>query len=224
MKNYNYSDFNKYANDYDKWFDEHRAIFESELNLVKDTGLSGKVLDIGIGTGIFASKIAANKCEVVGIDPSWPMLRILVEKGRKEGISLAQAVGENLPFADGVFDCIIMVNTFSFLANPRVVIAECLRVLAAGGHAVICEIPAESSWGRHYRKKKRVRWFYRQSRFYKVSDISNMIESFGMEIVEVRGTLSYGPDEQEITEEPRCWNKEESLGFVCIKAKKPKRD
>jgi ubiquinone/menaquinone biosynthesis C-methylase UbiE len=57
------------------------------------------------------------------------MLRTLVEKGRGQRVSIAQAVGEYLPFADGVFDCITMVNAFSYLANSQVVIPECLGVL-----------------------------------------------------------------------------------------------
>jgi ubiquinone/menaquinone biosynthesis C-methylase UbiE len=64
--NYRYSDFDKYAGAYDKWFDEHPVIFESELHLLQDMNLKGKVLDIGVGTGIFASAIAANK-SVVGV-------------------------------------------------------------------------------------------------------------------------------------------------------------
>jgi ubiquinone/menaquinone biosynthesis C-methylase UbiE len=223
--NYHYSDFDKYAEDYDKWFDEHPAIFESELKLLQDMDLSGKILDIGVGTGIFADKIATDKSEIVGVDPSWPMLRVLVEKGRGQRVSFAQAVGEHLPFADGVFDCITMVNTFSYLAKPQVVIEECLRVLRAGGSMVVCEIPAKSPWGIHYRKKKaKEERFYRQSRFYDVSEICNMMESFGTKVIRMSGTLSYDPDKPEITEEPRRWTKEESLGFVCIKAEKLKGD
>lgn len=90
------------------------------------------------------------------------------------------------------------------------------------GHVVSCEISAESSWGRHYRKKKRraQRIYYRQSRLYKVfDDISDLIQSFGMYIVDVQGTLSYRPIEREITEKSRRRNKEECLGFVYIKTK-----
>lgn len=132
--NCRYSDFDKYACAYDKWFDEHPVNFESQLRLLQDMNLNGKVLAIGVGTGIFASAITANK-SVVGVDPSWPMLRILIEKGREQRVNIAQAVGEYLPFADGVFDCTTMANTFSYLAKPRVVIAECLRVL--GGVEVV---------------------------------------------------------------------------------------
>jgi ubiquinone/menaquinone biosynthesis C-methylase UbiE len=46
--------FDKYAKEYDKWFDENKIIYESEIEAIKKHILKGEGLEIGVGTGRFA--------------------------------------------------------------------------------------------------------------------------------------------------------------------------
>jgi ubiquinone/menaquinone biosynthesis C-methylase UbiE len=219
-KKYHYNDFELYADSYDKWFQEHSPIFESESRLLEAMDISGRILDIGVGSGVFADAIGKrSSVPIIGIDPSWQMLGIATRRH----VDAIQAVGEYLPFVDDVFDCVMMINTLSFLSEPHVVILECLRILKAEcGTIVICEVPSESSWGRYYKEKRmKKKRFFRHSQFYSVSDLCNILTSLDMHIVETKGTLSYRPNEREIVENPQAGD--ESQGFVCVKATKGKQ-
>lgn len=50
--------YQKYANQYDKWFDENHQIYEAELRAVRSF-ISGNQfsLEIGVGTGRFAAPL-----------------------------------------------------------------------------------------------------------------------------------------------------------------------
>ena len=84
--------FDEYAERYDMWYSkpENRQIFESELMVIRSLGLSGFGVEVGVGTGVFASNLHIP----LGVDPSLKMLGI----AKSRGIEVVRAVGEALPF------------------------------------------------------------------------------------------------------------------------------
>jgi ubiquinone/menaquinone biosynthesis C-methylase UbiE len=71
------------------------------------------VLEVGCGEGWLTRQLA-DACEkITGIDPSLSDLQ--VARTRKPAkvrfISLAQAMGESLPFSSGAFDCVVFANS-----------------------------------------------------------------------------------------------------------------
>jgi len=203
-----YKVFEDYAKEYDSWYLEHPAIYESEVRVVKELSMRGLGLEIGIGTGVFASRIGVD----VGIDPTLAMLHI----AKVRGVEVIQAVGEHLPFADKTFDYLLMVCTLCFLNRPKVVIEESVRVLKKDGSLIVCEVPKESPWGKLYEERKRAgNKFYRHVKFYTLQELKRLLASQGLRIVDVRGALSYGPSEKERLEEPIKGHK--GLGFLCLR-------
>ncbi|MBI2075923.1 MAG: methyltransferase domain-containing protein [Candidatus Aenigmarchaeota archaeon] len=89
---------------------------------------SGKVLDIGCGTGQHM------KYANVGVDISAEMLREAKKKGHD---LLVQAKAEELPFADNFFDSILCIFTVLNLCNYNMAVQEIHRILKKNGIAIV---------------------------------------------------------------------------------------
>jgi len=111
-----------------------------------------RILDVGSGTGVFATRLADEfpEANVWGVDLSLHML----EKGRERlnGLSsrLAYVNGdsEHLPFADSSFDVITCNHSFHHYPNQQLAIREMHRVLKPDGHLFIVDAYTDSLWGK----------------------------------------------------------------------------
>jgi SAM-dependent methyltransferase len=76
---------------YEAWFSENRAVFESEVAVIRELLPAGIGFEVGIGTGIFAETLGIR----MGNDPSEEMLKAARERGRLvyhcKGYSLPQS-------------------------------------------------------------------------------------------------------------------------------------
>jgi ubiquinone/menaquinone biosynthesis C-methylase UbiE len=84
------------------------------------------VLDVGVGTGIFAAAFAALGAAVTGIDPN----RDLLELARRyvPRAELREATAEQLPFADDAFDLVFMGHVLHEVDDARKALTEARRV------------------------------------------------------------------------------------------------
>jgi demethylmenaquinone methyltransferase/2-methoxy-6-polyprenyl-1,4-benzoquinol methylase len=73
--------------------------------------------------------------EVVVLDESAAML----QQAHLKGLTVVQGRAERLPFADGAFARVLVVDAFHHLQDQRQATNELLRVLAPGGRIVIEE-------------------------------------------------------------------------------------
>jgi ubiquinone/menaquinone biosynthesis C-methylase UbiE len=201
---------------YDAWYDseEGRPLYQSELKCLRPMVESspGPILEIGVGTGRFAMHFP----DVTGIDPSPNALRM----AEKRGVKTVPGYGENLPFDDGSFGCILIIVTLCFVDRPLHVLREAKRVLKKDGSIIIGLVPGDSAWGAFYEEKKRAGHpFYSNARFYTLKDVEDMLQTTGLKIAKIGSTLLQKPDEPRRTEEPaeRYVN---GAGFLCIEAKK----
>jgi tRNA-Thr(GGU) m(6)t(6)A37 methyltransferase TsaA len=205
---------------YDAWYDsaEGRPLYESELKclrpLVEDS--PKPILEIGVGTGRFAMHFP----DVTGIDPSLNALNM----AEKRGVKTVHGYGENLPFEDETFGCILIIVTLCFVENPLDVLREAKRVLRNDGRIIIGLVPKDSPWGTFYEEKKRAGHpFYSNARFYALKDLENMLQAAGLKILRIRSTLLQRPDEPRKVEEPVEGNIN-GAGFLCIKVKTDNED
>ncbi len=106
-------------------------------------------LDLCCGTGdiAFLARGAAPAARVVGLDFTFPMLRVARDRGRAEGSAIGWAQGDalRLPFADGAFDVVTVGYGLRNLADPEAGLAEMRRVLAPGGRAVVLDFGKPSN-------------------------------------------------------------------------------
>ena len=201
--------FDNFAKEYDMWYQEYKEILESECKLIKSLDLKVFGIDIGIGTGIFASYSNVS----IGIDPAINMLKI----AKNRGIEVIRASGEFIPFKEKIFDFAIMIATLCFLERPREVLKEIHRILKDNGLLVVCILPRDSKWGELYEKKKSEgHKLYKFAHFYTVNEACSLITEMGFKVVMIRSTLRQPPGKSFYVEEPE--DGFQGHGFSCIKA------
>lgn len=96
----------------------------------------GVVLDAGGGTGRVAQYFIGKTSQVVVADQTFEMLQ---EVRKKDGLSGVCSLTEEMPFADGLFCCIVMVDALHHVADQAVTIRELWRLLKPGGRIIIEE-------------------------------------------------------------------------------------
>ena len=201
--------FDLYSKQYDAWYSRHEFAFISEIKAIKKVlPTNGKGLEIGVGTGRFASSLGIT----TGVDPSSEMLSI----AKKRGVNTYPGFGEMLPFPNEVFDYAAIIITLCFVENPKKVIEEAYRVLKKNGKLIIGIVDRESFLGKFYQRKKSV--FYKKARFFSVTEVTELLEESDFSSFSYYQTISILPNDMESVEEPqKGFGKG---GFVVIAAKK----
>lgn len=117
----------------------------------------GQVLDSGTGTAqipiVLADRIAGGT--IVAVDLADEMLKMaranVAAAGHLERIQLVLADGKSLPFADGTFAAVISNSIIHHIPEPRVALAEMVRVLRPRGVLFIrdlCRPVDQEEWAR----------------------------------------------------------------------------
>ena len=106
------STFNKYAKGYDEWYHKKRGslIFESEVRAIEALKPEGFGVEVGVGTGVFASRLGVS----LGVDPALEMIKI----AKKRGVNVIQGLVEFLPIRSECLDYVLLIFTICFLKNP----------------------------------------------------------------------------------------------------------
>jgi demethylmenaquinone methyltransferase/2-methoxy-6-polyprenyl-1,4-benzoquinol methylase len=104
------------------------------------------VLDLAGGTGDLAQKFSrrvGKDGHVILADINAAMLqqgrRRLIDAGASGNVTIAQVDAQNLPFADGSFDCITMAFGLRNVTDKNSALESMFRVLKPGGKAMILE-------------------------------------------------------------------------------------
>jgi SAM-dependent methyltransferase len=185
--------FERHAQEYDRWFDENRCVYQSELMalraLIPAEGLS---LEVGVGTGRFAAPLGIR----MGVEPAAAM----AEMARRRGIDVLEGRAEALPFHDGSFDFVLMMTTICFLDDPLQALEEARRVLRPAGRLIIGMIDRYSPLGLIYEEKKRTGKFYRYADFRSADEVINWLRCLNFGHIVVRQTIFKSPDEIEALE------------------------
>jgi ubiquinone/menaquinone biosynthesis C-methylase UbiE len=101
----------------------------------------GRVLEIGIGSGLNIPFYPRSLEVLIGIDPSPEMLA----KARKQAawvhfpVRLMEGEAENLPLEDGSLDSVVMTWTLCSVRDPLAALGQIRRVLRPGGRLIFIE-------------------------------------------------------------------------------------
>ncbi len=142
-------DFDRLAATYDELRPADDNWSELADLLVQEGDLGARrVLDVGCGTGRFASLLAQeHRAKVWGIDPSRQMLAV-AKRRAAPGVGFKLAGAEKLPFRDAWFERAVMWLSAHLVDRPRT-FAEVRRVLGRDGRLVVASFdPAhfDSFW------------------------------------------------------------------------------
>ena len=108
---------------------------ESFITLM-ELPITGKLLDVGGGTGRVARALLDQASQVIVVDSSVGMLN---QAKLKNGLALICSQSEALPFPNEYFERVIMVDALHHVAEQQVSAGEIWRVVKPGGLIVILE-------------------------------------------------------------------------------------
>lgn len=145
-------EFERWSTGYDRDLLQHFLFKPAHRMLLNALNVAdGRVLDVGCGTGQFASRVLAHypNTQVWGLDLCPGMLgqarqRVHAADGR---FHLVQGDSEHLPFADDSFDAITCSHSFHHYPDQGRVVAEMHRVLRPGGRLFIIDGDRDRPWG-----------------------------------------------------------------------------
>ena len=180
--------FEKHADRYEKWFDDHPNAFQSEVRAIQSLLPSpGLAVEVGVGTGRFASELGIG----YGVEPSISMARYAKEKG----IDVAIGVAEDLPLEGAGFDSVLLIATLCFVDDVVMAARETYRILKPEGSMVAGIIDSQSALGKAYEARKRESTFYAEAKFLSVQKLAWYLSEAGFEEFAFAKTI-FGPPEQ----------------------------
>jgi ubiquinone/menaquinone biosynthesis C-methylase UbiE len=102
----------------------------------------GKVLDIGIGSGLNIPFYNSDQIDkVIGIDPSYELIELAKELANDSKASIELVIGsaESIPYPDNFFDTVLVTYTMCTIPNVAIANKEMWRVLKDDGRLIFCE-------------------------------------------------------------------------------------
>lgn len=101
----------------------------------------GRVLEIGIGSGMNLPLYGDSADEIIGLDPSAELLEMARRRGEKTGrhLELIEASAEAVPLENDTVDTVVMTWTLCSVPDPRRALEEIRRVLKPCGELLFIE-------------------------------------------------------------------------------------
>ena len=113
--------------------EEQRGGAERRRRLL--TGLAGRVVEVGAGSGVSFAHYPPSVSELIAIEPE-PTLReraLAAAEHAPIPVRVLDGVAEHLALADGSVDAVVLAGVLCSVADPRRVLDEAGRVLRPGG-------------------------------------------------------------------------------------------
>ena len=121
------------------WLGERRGMRDRRRRLLSDA--TGRVLEIGAGTGLNLEHYPSTVTELVLSEPESLMRRRLARRVRRGArpVRVKDASAEALPFPDASFDTVVSTLVLCTVPDPVAALSEVRRVLRPGGRLLFCE-------------------------------------------------------------------------------------
>jgi ubiquinone/menaquinone biosynthesis C-methylase UbiE len=146
-------------------YDEHRALeydrivnqpvyyyyVNKKLHLIRKwINHDSILLDVGCGTGVYATSLAKNCETIVGLDISPKMVERALYRAKNLNLNNTYFViadVAHIPFQERVFDLLFSVNLFHHLVDENIInngFLEQMRCSKRGGHILVFELNPDS--------------------------------------------------------------------------------
>ncbi len=157
----------------------------------------GRVLEIGIGTGLNLPHYAREQVDsITGIDPATELHPWAARRARDAGlqVELVPLQAEALPFAEHSFDTVLVTYALCTIADPVAALHEMRRVLKPEGQLIYCEhgLAPEDAVQRWQRRIGPI-WCRCAGGCQLDRDIPALIQSAGFELLEPQAGYIAGP-------------------------------
>ncbi len=174
--------FDTEVEEYEEWFITNDKLLDSEVNAIKQLiPMSGNGIEIGVGTGIFASRLGVRD----GVEPSSKM----AAEAAKKGINVINGIAEKVPVDSGSYEFALMVTVDCFLDDVSKAFSEVRRILVSDGIFIIAFLDKATPLGQLYEKNKHLHKSYRDANFHTSTEIVSLLRAGGFEVVDKRQTI-----------------------------------
>src|SRR6516165_7534835 len=139
-------DINTVAKAYARWAPVYDFVFGAVFDAGRKASIAaaerigGRILDVGIGTGISLTDYAPTH-RIVGVDYCEPMLRKAHERVAEHKLAHVEALAvmdaQHLGFPDAFFDAVVAQYVITTVPDPEAALDEFARVTKAGGEIIL---------------------------------------------------------------------------------------
>lgn len=157
---------------------------------------SGRVLEVGVGSGLNFPLYGKQVEIVFGIDPSPRLLAIARRRAAAAGIHADLLLGSAtaIPLADNTVDTVVMTWTLCSIPEPLVALREMRRVLKPGGRLLFVEHglspePKVERW----QHRLTPMWRHISGGCHLDRKMDDLIRSAGFDLTELRTEYAQGP-------------------------------
>jgi ubiquinone/menaquinone biosynthesis C-methylase UbiE len=101
----------------------------------------GRVLEVGIGSGLNLPFYGPEVAEIIGLEPSQALIDMASRRARASGrsVSFLSGSAEAIPLEAGSVDTVVTTWTLCSIPDARAALAEMRRVLKPGGDLLFVE-------------------------------------------------------------------------------------
>lgn len=141
-----------------------------------EPGKTHRLLDVGAGLIWFETLLAPEMpaCTFIAFDSSLPRLSKSKKSSGMGNVFFTHGSAEALPFRTGSFDSVLILNALEHFSSAEHALAECFRVLRAGGKAFFT---APNKFGRGHRDSE----YYGPAREFSYFELKKMISKIGFD-------------------------------------------
>lgn len=177
--------FEEYADDYDRWFDEHQDEYRTELSRIRRVlpASDSRAIEVGVGSGRFAAPVGIG----IGIEPS----RRLCRMARQRGIDVIRGVAEALPIRNESCSSVLLVTVICYLDDPETALGEVARVLIPGGVLTLAFIEREGAIHKKYLRKGGKGRFLSRARFYSRDEAGRFLRNAGFTVHTIDASMGF---------------------------------
>jgi ubiquinone/menaquinone biosynthesis C-methylase UbiE len=160
------------------------------------SGATGRVLEIGIGSGLNLPFYSQNVKQIVGIEPSPRLLDMAREAARRSGshLELVEGTAEAIPVESASIDTVLTTWTMCSIRNVVGALAEMRRVLKPGGSLLFVEHGrAPEPRVRWWQDRLTPAWKYLSGGCHLNRAVEDLIERAGFRIEHIEKGYMRGP-------------------------------
>lgn len=131
-----------------RYLDKNYSGVESALRVFVGREFTGRVLEVGCGTGHWLKLLIEKAIRVAGVDPSRNMLGFARTTARDA--ALVQGKAEQLPWGDRTFERVFCINALHHFEDKFGFLREARRVLVPGGQIMTVGLDPHTGADRWY--------------------------------------------------------------------------